>query len=111
MNKCPKCKKSDEVVTRPDGTKYCLDCGERVAERPSDATACSPRPVFDRDLLTRSILNEKAAEIFRAESKQVILRDPETDARVVCYQHPDGRVLLDAVRLPENKNYPETISR
>lgn len=75
---------------------------EREASCPSDATDCSPRPVFDRDLLTRSILNEKAAEIFRAESKQVILRDPETDARVVCYQHPDGRVLLDAVRLPEN---------
>ena len=41
MNKCPKCKKSDEVVTRPDGTQYCLDCGERVASAPSDATACS----------------------------------------------------------------------
>lgn len=51
MNKCPKCKKSDEVVPRPDGTKYCLDCGERVAECPvqrivrmSDATAYSLRP-------------------------------------------------------------------
>ena len=43
MNNCPKCKKSDEVVTRPDGTKYCLDCGERIASCPSDATACSPR--------------------------------------------------------------------
>ena len=35
--KCPKCKKSDEVVTRPDGTKYCLDCGERIALCPSGA--------------------------------------------------------------------------
>jgi hypothetical protein len=58
--------------------------------------------VFDLDILTRSVLNEKAAEILRAESKQVILRDDITDARVVCYQHPDGRVLFDAVLLPEN---------
>lgn len=69
---------------------------------PSGSPSCSPRPVFDRDILTRSILNEKAAEIFRAESTQVILRDEITDARVVCYRHPDGRVLLDAVRMPEN---------
>jgi hypothetical protein len=41
MNKCPKCNKSDEVVTRPDGTKHCLDCGESVASGPSDATAGS----------------------------------------------------------------------
>jgi anti-sigma factor ChrR (cupin superfamily) len=41
MMKCPKCNKSDEVVTRPDGTKHCLDCGERVAPGPPDATACS----------------------------------------------------------------------
>jgi hypothetical protein len=59
--------------------------------------------VFDGDLLTRSRLNEKAAEKFRSESKQVILRDSESDAMVICYQHPDGRVLLDAVRFPENK--------
>ena len=39
--KCPKCNKSDEVVTRPDGTKHCLDCGERVVSGPSDATDCS----------------------------------------------------------------------
>lgn len=43
--KCHHCGKSDEVVTRPDGTKYCLDCGERVALGPSDAAACSPSSV------------------------------------------------------------------
>lgn len=61
----------------------------------------SPRPIFDRDILTRSIFNEKSAEIFRSKSKQIVLRDHETDARVVCYLHPDGRLLLDAVRLPK----------
>jgi hypothetical protein len=39
--KCPKCKKSDEVVTRQDGF-YCLDCGERITSGLSDASACSP---------------------------------------------------------------------
>ena len=37
---CLKCNKSDEVVTRPDGTKYCLDCGEMVdpaLRAPADA--------------------------------------------------------------------------
>ena len=38
---CQKCHKSDDVVTRPDGTKYCLDCGERVEPAPLDAAACS----------------------------------------------------------------------
>ena len=49
--KCPKCNRSGEVVTRPDGTPYCLDCGERIALCPSDATACSGwagRLVHDR---------------------------------------------------------------
>jgi hypothetical protein len=59
MMKCPKCNKSDEVVTRSDGTKYCLDCGERVALGPSDATACSllewtPNPENPREILGRS---------------------------------------------------------
>lgn len=25
------------------------------------------------------------------------------NAKVICYQHPDGRVLLDAIRLPTNQ--------
>lgn len=29
-----------------------------------------------------------------------IVRDEATDARVVCYLHPDGRILIDAARLP-----------
>lgn len=44
--KCPKCNKSDEVVTRPDGTKHCLDCGERVAPGPSNiGSGCRVRIV------------------------------------------------------------------
>ena len=36
-----------------------------------------------------------------------VLRDEETDARVVCYLHPDGRILIDAVRLPEGNPKPD----
>lgn len=46
--KCPICKKSDEVVTRPDGP-YCLDCGRAVLD-PSDATTCSAFHVEHHDL-------------------------------------------------------------
>ena len=58
--------------------------------------------MFDPDILSRAVMDDETAEKFRRESKQVILRDPITEARVVCYRHPDGRVLLDAIRLPEN---------
>lgn len=38
---CPKCKKSDEVVTRDDGSKYCLDCGEKVDTVQADRAPCA----------------------------------------------------------------------
>lgn len=47
-------------------------------------------------------MDDDAAEKFRRESKQTLLRDPETQAVVECYRHPDGRVLIAAIRLPEN---------
>jgi hypothetical protein len=56
--------------------------------------------MFDPDILSRAVMDDETAEKFRRESKQVILRDPITEARVVCYRHPDGRVLVDAIRLP-----------
>lgn len=37
----------------------------------------------------------------KTEASQRIIVDPETDARVVCYVHTDGRVLIDAVRIPQ----------
>jgi hypothetical protein len=68
MNKCPKCKKSDEVVTRPDGTKYCLDCGERTASAPSDAAARSPRELATK-IAKRLYTDGSGIEATRLELK------------------------------------------
>lgn len=46
--------------------------------------------------------NEDAAR-FRLEASMGIVRDEETDIRVVCYVHPDGRILIDAVRLQNDQ--------
>lgn len=62
MNKCPKCNRSGEVVTRPDGTPYCLDCGERIALRPSDATACSADGEAALGEAMQDIWNDRCAD-------------------------------------------------
>lgn len=59
--------------------------------------------LFDRRLLARCLMSKKDAKRFRLEARMDIVRDEVTDARVVCYIHPDGRILIDAVRLPNAK--------
>ena len=66
------------------------------------AMPCSASSVFSPELLSRATMPAAECDKFRDEAKMVVLRDPLTDARAVCYQHPDGRVLLDAIRLPQN---------
>ena len=75
---------------------------ERKADGPLDAADCSASSLFDVDMLKRAIMDDDAAEKFRRESKQTLLRDPETQAVVECYRHPDGRVLIASIRLPQN---------
>jgi hypothetical protein len=76
------------------------------AKQPASAgchpTTCSPSSFFPVDMLKRAIMADDAAEKFRRESKQTLLRDPETQAVVEYYQHPDGRVLIASIRIPEN---------
>lgn len=61
--------------------------------------------LFDPVLLHRCRMSEADAAQFRDEARQSIHLDEETQARVVCYVHPDGRVLIDAVRIPP-ANHP-----
>ena len=57
--------------------------------------------MFNTEILSLAIICDTDAEKFRNESTQVILRDPETEARVVCYRHLDGRILVDKIHLAE----------
>lgn len=56
-------------------------------------------PLFDAGLIARAVLSDADAAKFRAESRQSIITDEETQARVVFYVHPNGAILMDAVRL------------
>jgi hypothetical protein len=40
---------------------------------------------------------------FRRASVVRVVVDPVTKERVICHVHPDGRVLVDAVRLPKEE--------
>lgn len=92
--------------------KICPDCGQytvlfhecRPAEKSPVASLVpaqgSGAPLFDPRLLARCLMSKEDAAKFRQEARMDIVRDEETEARVVCYIHPDGRILIDAVRLP-----------
>lgn len=54
---------------------------------------------FNQRLLSRATMSEPDAAAFREQAQQRVLLDEETGARVVCYVHPDGRILMDAIRL------------
>ena len=60
-------------------------------------------PLFNPTLLTRATMLPASADRFRSESEKRILKDPETNARVVFYIHPSGRILLDAIQFPPAK--------
>ena len=61
--------------------------------------------MFDRTLLDRCIMSDEAAARFRAEARLCVRKAPDTGARVVAYVHPDGRVLIDAVRIPGRASF------
>ena len=54
---CSKCNKSDEVVTRNDGSQYCLDCGMSITpKQPPIVGSC--RPVFETDEECRKFFDD-----------------------------------------------------
>ena len=57
---------------------------------------------FPVELINRCLLPEDEATTFREESRMEILRDPDTESRIVFFVHPDGRILMDAIRQPAN---------
>ncbi len=71
-----------------------------MTTNPPDSGAVE-KPMFDIVVLARSRMTEAGAKRFRDESRQSIVLDDETGARVVTYIHPSGRILIDAVRLPK----------
>ena len=58
------------------------------------------KPLFDPRLIAQCVLTDRERRKFMLRSRQRIFRDQETGARVVCEVHEDGRILIDAVRLP-----------
>lgn len=74
---------------------------KHIGKNPSIGFTMSEATIqfFEPRLLTRCLMSEKDAESFRQKSQMHIVRDEATDARVVCYIHPDGRFLIDAVHL------------
>lgn len=59
-----------------------------------------PRNAFiERSVLARAEMSPEDAEAFRREATMGTMRDCQTAASVVYYIHPDGRVLIDAIRV------------
>lgn len=56
--------------------------------------------LFDYRLLDRYILSDAEASTFRAEAKKCVRYDEATGTKIVCYLHPDGRVFIDSIILP-----------
>lgn len=68
--KCPKCHKSDEVVSHPEGP-YCLDCGESLTSKlENDVALRSRSTVWFGDMITQIQLNGKAG-LMNMETKEV----------------------------------------
>ena len=76
---CPKCHKSDEVVTRADG-RYCLDCGERVEPAPLDAAACSLIVDVARFMAYANARGRFNAVAESAEKEAIIKSDGDANA-------------------------------
>lgn len=94
------------MSTKP-GIPHCDSCAPEFSCWGNRFEPCRKQEasgaLFDSRLLSRALLSNKAAARFRDESRQAIRIDQETDARVVCYIHPDGRILIDAVRIRKPK--------
>lgn len=43
---------------------------------------------------------EEEVEKFKGESKKHVLRDTDTGGVVVCYQRPNGHILIDEINIP-----------
>ena len=89
--KCPICKKSDEVVTRPDGP-YCLDCGRAVVG-PSDETACSAYVVRGYALVPHEVEIWVEAESPRQamqKAKKIFERGPNRGQWIVSNSEDIG---------------------
>lgn len=109
---CPQCEAAKSVC-RHNSDWSCHKCGysetvdeDREADRLKH-TRPTGNSLFSIDMLKNAIMDTDAAEKFRSEANQVLLRDPETQAVVECYTHPDGRVLLGSVQLPPVAAKPE----
>ena len=56
--------------------------------------------LFDPVLLDRCVMSLAEVIRFREEARMCVRKDDESGVHVVAYVHPDGRVLIDAVRPP-----------
>ena len=73
---------------------------ESVETAPALAPATGSASFLDPVLLDRCRLSDEDAKQFRNEARLCCRRDEATGAIIVCYVHPDGRILIDAIRLP-----------
>jgi hypothetical protein len=56
--------------------------------------------MFSSAMLARCVLTEAQRKSFIQQSAMSIVNDEETGAQVVAYRHPNGKVLIDEIRLP-----------
>ncbi len=81
-------------LERKDVVKAWLQHQLDTLERPHGSNL-----FFQSNLLDRCRLTDEEAKRFKDQANQECQRDESTGAVVVCYVHPDGRILIDAVRV------------
>lgn len=64
------------------------------------AGTCGPESMVGKSAGVRLVVPEAEAAQFRSEAQRHVFVDQDdTRGTIVCYKHPDGRILIDEVRL------------
>lgn len=106
---CPTCKKSDEVVTRGDGSRYCLDCAT-VIPTPPYPTPPYPTPEDELESLrTSNALLRATICALIGDSEMAVFRDDlqaNQGKRIDFVPEPSGIVYW--IRAVDEKPTTET---